>query len=515
PTVACLALSQDWLLDKFFVMGRSRTRPFWHFILAQGTEVFGSPSSNPLPKSLEKLEQIMSLSKLEILVSCLGSKSATGWEEVHVQQDAQHAGFRPPGEWRRLGCPPVIAPCGVTDHAEKVAALKVKAFLRGDSPPYSAGDLEGMTFIANMHVKVARRLHSNSLQYWLLEYLRRQPKGRKYRALILKFVKDRMGALLLVEVYTGEWDEVEKYLSGFTKVDENRYSMKIFFEITKQKYLEALHRHDRAKAVDIIVNDLKVFLTFNEEFYKEIKKLLTLENFSVAAAVEPKLRCLLKADMAAIFCELVAQGETLQAIDHIINSAAKSNYMSAGQISVPIVLRGPNGAAAGVGAQHSQDLNVQITSFYNEDSVFVTSCYIHLHQWTVESFNPYLELFSLTNALAPFTCLGIHGLLDGFEVVEPSKKGRYLTKKRLKLQRKRIKNERKEENKNDQQSIRRKGKKIKQKFLKAKARLKYKIEKLIHLTIDQIGKLESDAQKEVTYYVLMQIQSRMVSFEEQ
>lgn len=44
----------------------------------------------------------------------------------------------------------------------------------------------------------------------------------------------------------------------------------------------------------------------------------------------------------------------LQALDHIINSAAKSNYMSAGQISVPIVFRGPNGAAAGVGAQHSQ-----------------------------------------------------------------------------------------------------------------------------------------------------------------
>ncbi|WOL16162.1 pyruvate dehydrogenase E1 component subunit beta-2, mitochondrial [Canna indica] len=45
---------------------------------------------------------------------------------------------------------------------------------------------------------------------------------------------------------------------------------------------------------------------------------------------------------------------SMQAIDHLINSAAKSNYMSAGQISVPIVFRGPNGAAAGVGAQHSQ-----------------------------------------------------------------------------------------------------------------------------------------------------------------
>lgn len=44
---------------------------------------------------------------------------------------------------------------------------------------------------------------------------------------------------------------------------------------------------------------------------------------------------------------------SMQAIDHIINSAAKSNYMSSGQISVPIVFRGPNGAAAGVGAQHS------------------------------------------------------------------------------------------------------------------------------------------------------------------
>lgn len=41
----------------------------------------------------------------------------------------------------------------------------------------------------------------------------------------------------------GEWDEVEKYLSGFTKVDDNRYSMKIFFEIRKQKYLEALDKY--------------------------------------------------------------------------------------------------------------------------------------------------------------------------------------------------------------------------------------------------------------------------------
>ncbi|WP_417628333.1 pyruvate dehydrogenase complex E1 component subunit beta [Pararhodobacter aggregans] len=45
----------------------------------------------------------------------------------------------------------------------------------------------------------------------------------------------------------------------------------------------------------------------------------------------------------------------MQAIDHIINSAAKTNYMSGGQLPCPIVFRGPNGAAARVAAQHSQD----------------------------------------------------------------------------------------------------------------------------------------------------------------
>ncbi len=45
---------------------------------------------------------------------------------------------------------------------------------------------------------------------------------------------------------------------------------------------------------------------------------------------------------------------SLQAIDQIINSAAKQSYMTAGDIKVPIVFRGPNGVAAGVAAQHSQ-----------------------------------------------------------------------------------------------------------------------------------------------------------------
>jgi pyruvate dehydrogenase E1 component beta subunit len=45
----------------------------------------------------------------------------------------------------------------------------------------------------------------------------------------------------------------------------------------------------------------------------------------------------------------------MQAMDHLINSAAKTHYMSGGQVNCHIVFRGPNGAAARVGAQHSQD----------------------------------------------------------------------------------------------------------------------------------------------------------------
>ena len=52
--------------------------------------------------------------------------------------------------------------------------------------------------------------------------------------------------------------------------------------------------------------------------------------------------------------EFMTWNFSMQAIDHVINSAAKMYYMSGAQIKVPIVFRGPNGAAAGVAAQHSQ-----------------------------------------------------------------------------------------------------------------------------------------------------------------
>jgi pyruvate dehydrogenase E1 component beta subunit len=53
--------------------------------------------------------------------------------------------------------------------------------------------------------------------------------------------------------------------------------------------------------------------------------------------------------------EFMTMNFAMQAIDHIINSAAKTHYMSGGQINCPIVFRGPNGAASRVAAQHSQN----------------------------------------------------------------------------------------------------------------------------------------------------------------
>jgi pyruvate dehydrogenase E1 component beta subunit len=52
----------------------------------------------------------------------------------------------------------------------------------------------------------------------------------------------------------------------------------------------------------------------------------------------------------------------MQAMDQIVNSAAKTLYMSGGQMACPIVFRGPNGAAARVGAQHSQDFSAWFSS---------------------------------------------------------------------------------------------------------------------------------------------------------
>lgn len=77
---------------------------------------------------------------------------------------------------------------------------------------------------------------------------------------------------------SANWDGAERYISSFTKVDDNRYSTKIYFEIRKQKFFEVLDRKERAKALDILITELKVFERGNEDLYKEMARLLTLDD---------------------------------------------------------------------------------------------------------------------------------------------------------------------------------------------------------------------------------------------
>ncbi|CAK9319971.1 unnamed protein product [Citrullus colocynthis] len=109
--------------------------------------------------------------------------------------------FRKPIRHGILGIPGYVQfTSPIRRYLDLLAHYQVKAFLRGDSPPYSHGQLEGMASTVNINTKLAKRLSSISLRYWVLEYLRRQPKENSFRALILRFIKDRIAALLLVEV---------------------------------------------------------------------------------------------------------------------------------------------------------------------------------------------------------------------------------------------------------------------------------------------------------------------------
>ncbi|XP_021759239.1 ribonuclease II, chloroplastic/mitochondrial-like isoform X1 [Chenopodium quinoa] len=109
--------------------------------------------------------------------------------------------FRKPIRHGVLGVPGYVQfTSPIRRYMDLLAHYQVKSFIRGDAPPFSAGQLEGIASIVNMQHRVARKLFSSSLRYWVLEYLRRQPKERKFRALILRFIKDRIAALILVEV---------------------------------------------------------------------------------------------------------------------------------------------------------------------------------------------------------------------------------------------------------------------------------------------------------------------------
>lgn len=79
-------------------------------------------------------------------------------------------------------------------------------------------------------------------------------------------------------VLGGEWDEAERYLSNFTSAGDNSHSTKIYFEIRKQNFLEALDNNDRGQALEILMKSLKVFAPDHQELFKEMTLLLTFDD---------------------------------------------------------------------------------------------------------------------------------------------------------------------------------------------------------------------------------------------
>ncbi|KAM0033379.1 putative transcription factor interactor and regulator LisH family [Helianthus debilis subsp. tardiflorus] len=79
-------------------------------------------------------------------------------------------------------------------------------------------------------------------------------------------------------VTNGDWDVLENYLAGFININGNRHSVKMLFEIRKQRYIEALNANDRPRALEILKKDLKPFKSMNEDVYKQMTSLITLND---------------------------------------------------------------------------------------------------------------------------------------------------------------------------------------------------------------------------------------------
>ncbi|TXG62211.1 hypothetical protein EZV62_013574 [Acer yangbiense] len=99
--------------------------------------------------------------------------------------------------------------------------------------------------------------------------------------LILQYLDEeclKQSAHMYEMVLNGYWEEAERYLSSFTKVEDNRYSIKIYFKMRKQNFLEALDNKDQEKALNILSKDLNVFTNVDGGLFNEMTQLLTLED---------------------------------------------------------------------------------------------------------------------------------------------------------------------------------------------------------------------------------------------
>ncbi|XP_020252520.1 ribonuclease II, chloroplastic/mitochondrial isoform X1 [Asparagus officinalis] len=156
---------------------------------------FGSHNNIPLPYRGQPQSNISSSA-----FSHLPEGPVRSAAFVRIMRAAE-MDFKKPIRHGVLGVPGYVQfTSPIRRYVDLLAHYQIKAFLRNEPLPFSSGELEGITCLVNMHVKFARRLYNSNLRYWLLEYLRRQTRGRKFRALILRFIKDRVAAILLVEV---------------------------------------------------------------------------------------------------------------------------------------------------------------------------------------------------------------------------------------------------------------------------------------------------------------------------
>ncbi|KAK9683946.1 hypothetical protein RND81_10G176900 [Saponaria officinalis] len=121
---------------------------------------------------------------------------------------------------------------------------------------------------------------TKDIVFWILQLLKEEEKFEE----TVHMLEQESGLYFDMTYFedlltNGAFEEVEKYLSGFTKLEDNINSQKIFFEIRKQKYYEALDRRDFPKAHEILNKDLKVLSRFDEDQYKELKMLLPSDDF--------------------------------------------------------------------------------------------------------------------------------------------------------------------------------------------------------------------------------------------
>ncbi|KAL2319999.1 hypothetical protein Fmac_028968 [Flemingia macrophylla] len=164
-------------------------------LCGEAIATFGSQNDIPLPYRGQP-QSDMNVSDF----SHLPEGPVRSFALVRVMRAAE-IDFRKPARHGVLGIPGYVQfTSPIRRYVDLLAHYQVKAFLRGEPLPFTAGKLEGIAAVVNENVRTVRKLSSISLRYWILEYLRRQPKERTYRALVLKFMKDRIAALLLVEV---------------------------------------------------------------------------------------------------------------------------------------------------------------------------------------------------------------------------------------------------------------------------------------------------------------------------